>query len=85
MPPTRMCFSLTAHTANTPATENISLEGINMNAIGTIRTSYKTKQDCPIQPLYTSGGLGRVEALGTVRRGIDGHRNLFSHLSTLSV
>jgi len=34
-----------------------------MDTIGTIRTPYKTKQDCPIQPLYTAGSSGRIEVL----------------------
>ena len=53
-----------------------------MDTIGTIRTTYKTKQDCPIQPLYASGVLGRVEVL---EQYADGLKNIetFSHIYLL--
>ena len=53
-----------------------------MNAIGTIRTPYKTKQDCPIQPLYTSGLLGRVEVLEQYAEGLRDIET-FSHIYLL--
>ena len=53
-----------------------------MDAIGTIRTPYKTKQDCPIQPLYTSGALGRVEVLEQYAEGLKDIET-FSHIYLL--
>lgn len=53
-----------------------------MNAIGTIRTPYKTKQDCPIQPLYTSGAEGRVEVLEQYAEGLKDIES-FSHIYLL--
>ncbi len=50
-----------------------------MDAIGTIRTPYKTKQDCPIQPLYASGALGRVEVLEQYAEGLKDIET-FSHI-----
>lgn len=51
-----------------------------MNAIGTIYTPYKTKQDCPIQPLYTSSDvLGRVEVLEQYAEGLKDIET-FSHI-----
>ena len=53
-----------------------------MNSIGTIHTSYKTKQDCPIQPLYTSGDLGRVVVLEKYAEGLKDIET-FSHIYLL--
>jgi tRNA-Thr(GGU) m(6)t(6)A37 methyltransferase TsaA len=51
-----------------------------MNPIGTIYTPYKTKQDCPIQPLYTSSDvLGRVEVLEQYAEGLK-DIEAFSHI-----
>ena len=53
-----------------------------MQTIGTIRTPYKTKQDCPIQPLYTSGVAGRVEVLEQYAEGLKDIET-FSHIHLL--
>ncbi len=53
-----------------------------MDAIGTIRTPYKTKQDCPIQPLYTSDAFGRVEVLEKYAEGLTDIQG-FSHIYLL--
>jgi tRNA-Thr(GGU) m(6)t(6)A37 methyltransferase TsaA len=53
-----------------------------MQAIGAIRTPYKTKQGCPIQPLYTPGVLGRVEVLEPYARGLKDIET-FSHIHLL--
>ena len=53
-----------------------------MDAIGTIRTPYKTKQDCPIQPFYTSGSSGRVEVLEQYADGLKDIET-FSHIYLL--
>jgi len=53
-----------------------------MDTIGIIRTPYKTKQDCPIQPLYTSDNPAYVEVF---ERYADGLKDVetFSHLYLL--
>ena len=53
-----------------------------MDAIGTIHTPYKTKQDCPIQPLYTSGTAGRVEVFEQYAEGLKDIET-FSHIYLL--
>ncbi len=53
-----------------------------MDAIGTIRTPYKTKQDCPIQPVYTAGSSGRVEVLEQYAEGLKDIET-FSHIYLL--
>lgn len=53
-----------------------------METIGTIRTPYKTKQDCPIQPLYTSRRIGRVEVLEQYADGLKDIET-FSHIYLL--
>ena len=53
-----------------------------MDAIGTIRTPYKTKQDCPIQPVYTAGSSGRVEVLEQYADGLKDIET-FSHIYLL--
>lgn len=53
-----------------------------MNAIGTLHTPYKTKQDCPIQPLYTSGVSGRVEVMDEFAEGLKDIES-FSHIYLL--
>ena len=53
-----------------------------MDAIGIIRTPYKTKQDCPIQPLYTSSVTGRVEVKEEYAEGLKDIET-FSHIYLL--
>ena len=53
-----------------------------MNSIGTIYTAYKTKQDCPIQPLYASDVLGRVEVSAQYAEGLEDIET-FSHIYLL--
>ncbi len=55
---------------------------IAMHAIGCIRTPYQSKQDCPIQPLYTSGVEGRVEVAEQYAEGLKDIET-FSHLYLL--
>ena len=50
-----------------------------MDIIGIIRTPYKSKQDCPLQPLYTSGVSGRVEVLEQYAAGLKDIET-FSHI-----
>ena len=53
-----------------------------MNPIGIIHTLYKTKQDCPIQPLYAAGVEGRVEVFEQYAEGFK-DVELFSHIYLL--
>jgi tRNA-Thr(GGU) m(6)t(6)A37 methyltransferase TsaA len=53
-----------------------------METIGTIRSPYKTKQDCPIQPHYSSGSSGRVEVLEQYADGLKDIET-FSHIYLL--
>ena len=53
-----------------------------MNPIGIIHTHYKTKLDCPIQPLYAAGVEGRVEVFEQYAAGLK-DVELFSHLYLL--
>jgi tRNA (adenine37-N6)-methyltransferase len=53
-----------------------------MVAIGTIRTPYKTKQECPIQPLFASGITARVEIFDQYAEGLKDIET-FSHLYLL--
>jgi len=53
-----------------------------MDAIGTIYTPYRTKQDCPIQPRYASGVSGRVVLLPQYAEGLKDIET-FSHIYLL--
>ena len=53
-----------------------------MNPIGIIHTLHKTKQDCPIQPLYAAGVEGRVEVFEQYAAGLK-DVELFSHIYLL--
>lgn len=53
-----------------------------METIGFIHTPYKTKQDCPIQPLYTSGVSAQVEVLEQYAEGLKDIET-FSHIYLL--
>lgn len=55
---------------------------IKINPIGTIKTPYKTKDDCPIQPLYSASALGSVELFGEYEAGLKDIES-FSHLYLL--
>ena len=53
-----------------------------MTPIGIIHTQYKTKQDCPIQPVFASGVSGRVELFEQYAEGLKDIET-FSHLYLL--
>ena len=53
-----------------------------MIAIGKIRTPYKTKQECPIQPAFATGSTGRVEVFEPYAEGLKDIES-FSHLYLL--
>ena len=50
--------------------------------IGVINTPYKTKEECPIQPVYSSDSLGRVEVFTEYEHGLKDIET-FSHLYLL--
>ena len=50
--------------------------------IGVINTPYKTKEECPIQPVYSSDSLGRVELFTEYEQGLKDIET-FSHLYLL--
>lgn len=50
-----------------------------MQPIGIIHTPYKTKQDCPIQPVYAAGIVSQVEVFAQYAEGLK-DIELFSHI-----
>jgi tRNA-Thr(GGU) m(6)t(6)A37 methyltransferase TsaA len=50
-----------------------------IEAIGIIHTPYKTKEECPIQPLYASGSPGSVEVFEEYGQGLKDIEG-FSHI-----
>lgn len=50
-----------------------------IKAIGSIHTLYKTKEECPIQPLYSPDFLERVEVFGENEQGLKDIET-FSHI-----
>jgi tRNA (adenine37-N6)-methyltransferase len=55
---------------------------IIMEPIGIIHTPFTTKEDCPIQPLYSSGSIGRVELFLQFEAGLKDIES-FSHIYLL--
>ena len=55
---------------------------MNFNPIGVIHSPYKTKEQCPIQPLYASEAEGRVEVFEQYADGLK-DIELFSHIYLL--
>ena len=53
-----------------------------MEHIGIIHTPYKTKEECPIQPLYSLGSFGRVEVFREYELGLRDVET-FSHIYLL--
>ncbi len=58
---------------------------MKIEPIGIIHTPYETKKECPIQPIYAAGTIGRVEVFAEYATGlkdIEGfsHIYLFYHL-----
>jgi tRNA-Thr(GGU) m(6)t(6)A37 methyltransferase TsaA len=52
---------------------------MTIEPIGVIHTPYDTKEDCPMQPLYASDAIGRVEVF---EKFVDGLKDIetFSHI-----
>lgn len=55
---------------------------MELNPIGTIRTPFKTKEACPIQPVYAKEIVGRVEVFPEFAPGLK-DIDAFSHLYLL--
>ncbi len=53
-----------------------------MESIGTIYTPFQTKDECPIQPLYTAQAIGRVEVFEKFAAGLKDIET-FSHIYLL--
>ncbi|MBU1744083.1 MAG: tRNA (N6-threonylcarbamoyladenosine(37)-N6)-methyltransferase TrmO [Proteobacteria bacterium] len=53
-----------------------------MEPIGIIHTPFTTKEECPIQPLYSSDSLGRAEVFGKYETGLKDIET-FSHIYLL--
>jgi tRNA-Thr(GGU) m(6)t(6)A37 methyltransferase TsaA len=50
-----------------------------IESIGIIHSSFLTKDECPIQPLYASGAIGRVEVFEKYEAGLK-DIEAFSHI-----
>ena len=65
-------------------------DGVNLNKkmkiepIGIIHTPFASKEDCPIQPLYSSDSLGRVEIFKKYEAGLKDIET-FSHIYLLYI
>ena len=55
---------------------------MEMNPIGVIRTPFKTKKECPIQPVYAKEAAGRVEVFPEFAPGLK-DIDTFSHIYLL--
>lgn len=53
-----------------------------MKPVGIIHTPYKTKEECPIQPLFSSASTGHVEVFGEYEPGLKDIET-FSHIYLL--
>jgi tRNA-Thr(GGU) m(6)t(6)A37 methyltransferase TsaA len=56
--------------------------GMEINPVGIIHTPFATKESCPIQPLYASGAVGRVEVFEEFAAGLKDVET-FSHIYLL--
>jgi tRNA-Thr(GGU) m(6)t(6)A37 methyltransferase TsaA len=52
---------------------------MKMEPIGIIYTQFKTKEQCPIQPVFTSGSIGHVEVFKEYEPGLKDIEG-FSHI-----
>jgi tRNA (adenine37-N6)-methyltransferase len=50
-----------------------------MEPIGLIHTQFRTKEDCPIQPIFASGSVGRIEVFKEYEQSLKDIEG-FSHL-----
>ena len=55
---------------------------MEITPIGTIHSPFATKESCPIQPLYASGAVGRVEVFDEFAAGLK-DVELFTHIYLL--
>ncbi len=55
---------------------------MEINPVGIIHTPFATKEACPIQPMYASGAIGRVEVFEEFAAGLKDVET-FSHIYLL--
>jgi tRNA-Thr(GGU) m(6)t(6)A37 methyltransferase TsaA len=55
---------------------------MSFNPIGTIRTPFKTKEECPIQPRYSSHAIGTIKLFQEYEAGLKDIES-FSHIYLL--
>ena len=55
---------------------------MEMEAIGIIHTPFKTKQDCPIQPIFSQNARGKIEIFIEYQDGLK-DIDLFTHIYIL--
>jgi tRNA-Thr(GGU) m(6)t(6)A37 methyltransferase TsaA len=55
---------------------------MEINPVGIIRSPFATKESCPIQPIYASGAVGRVEVFKEFAAGLKDVET-FSHIYLL--
>jgi tRNA-Thr(GGU) m(6)t(6)A37 methyltransferase TsaA len=55
---------------------------MEISPIGIIHSPFATKESCPIQPLYSSGAIGRVEVFREFEAGLK-DVEMFSHIYLL--
>jgi tRNA (adenine37-N6)-methyltransferase len=55
---------------------------MEITPVGIIHTPFATKESCPIQPLYASGAVGRVEVFEEFAAGLK-DVEMFSHIYLL--
>jgi tRNA-Thr(GGU) m(6)t(6)A37 methyltransferase TsaA len=60
------------------------MEKMQLQPIGLIHTPYRTKQDCPIQPIYAAQTEGRIEVYREFSAGLKDIET-FSHLYLLYI
>ena len=55
---------------------------MELTPVGIIHSPFATKESCPIQPVYASGAIGRVEVFGEFAAGLKDVET-FSHIYLL--
>jgi tRNA (adenine37-N6)-methyltransferase len=73
---------LTNHEFDTTCIDKNEMEGQHnmiIEPIGIIHTPFKTKEECPIQPLYAADSSGSVEVFGEYEQGLKDIET-FSHI-----
>ncbi|PXF54606.1 MAG: hypothetical protein C4B58_15805 [Deltaproteobacteria bacterium] len=61
-----------------------SIPRCQLQPIGCIYSPYRTKEECPIQPVYSSASEGRIEVFEKYSAGLKGIET-FSHIYILYI